>query len=137
MSKIEKKVILCIDDERIILQSLRDQFVRNFGNDYIYEFAESGDEALEVIEEFDAENVQILVIVSDWLMPEMKGDELLIKIHQKFPKIVKIMLTGQADEKAIARAREEANLYCYISKPWEENSLIEAIKTGMEGQSSS
>lgn len=137
MSKIEKKVILCIDDERIILQSLRDQFVRNFGNDYIYEFAESGDEALEVIEEFDADHVQILVIVSDWLMPEMKGDELLIKIHQKFPKIVKIMLTGQADEKAITRAREEANLYCYISKPWEENSLITAIKTGMESQSSS
>ncbi len=133
MTNIEKKVILCIDDERIILQSLRDQFMRNFGNNYIYEFAESGDEALEVIEELNADDVQILVIVSDWLMPEMKGDELLIKIHQKFPKIVKIMLTGQADEKAITRAKEQANLYCYISKPWEENTLITAIKSGMGG----
>jgi len=128
---IEKKVILCIDDERIILQSLRDQFIRSFGNAYTYEFAESGDEALEVIEELNADSVKILVIVSDWLMPEMKGDELLIKIHQKFPKIVKIMLTGQADTKAITRAREEANLYCCISKPWEEKTLIDAIKFGM------
>ena len=132
-TQIEKKVILCIDDERIILQSLRDQFMRNFGNEYTYEFAESGDEALEVIEELDADDVQILVIVSDWLMPEMKGDELLIKIHQKFPRIVKILLTGQADEQAISRAREQANLYCYISKPWEEKNLIDSIKSGMGG----
>jgi len=133
-TKIEKKVILCIDDERIILQSLRDQFMRNFGNEYTYEFAESGDEALEVIEELDADDVQILVIVSDWLMPEMKGDELLIKIHQRFPNIVKIMLTGQADTQAIQRAKEQANLYCYISKPWEEKELIDVIKSGMESQ---
>lgn len=132
-TQIEKKVILCIDDERIILQSLRDQFMRNFGNEYTYEFAESGDEALEVIEELDADDVQILVIVSDWLMPEMKGDELLIKIHQKFPRIVKILLTGQADEQAISRAREQANLYCYISKPWEEKNLIDSIRSGMGG----
>lgn len=132
-TQIEKKVILCIDDERIILQSLRDQFMRNFGNEYTYEFAESGDEALEVIEELDADDVQILVIVSDWLMPEMKGDELLIKIHQKFPRIVKILLTGQADEQAISRAREQANLYCYISKPWEEKNLIDSIRSGIGG----
>ena len=43
------------------------------------------------------------------------------------------MLTGQADEKAITRAREQANLYCYISKPWEEDTLITAIKSGMGG----
>ena len=133
MTKIEKQAILCIDDERIILQSLRDQFMRNFGNNYTYEFAESGDEALEVIEELNDDDVQILVVVSDWLMPEMKGDELLIKIHQNFPKIVKILLTGQADETAITRAKKEANLYCYISKPWEEKILIEAIKNGMGG----
>lgn len=132
MTEIKKKVILCIDDEKIILQSLQDQFMRNFGNGYIYEFAESGDEALEVIEELDAENMQILVIVSDWLMPEMRGDELLIKIHQNFPKIVKILLTGQADEEAIARAREQANLHCHIFKPWEESTLIEAVRSGME-----
>ena len=56
------------------------------------------------------------MIISDWLMPGMKGDELLIRIHELFPKVVKIMLTGQADEVAVNRAKELANLHCCLYK---------------------
>ncbi|MCB0478361.1 MAG: response regulator, partial [Crocinitomicaceae bacterium] len=80
-----KKTILCLDDERTILTSLKGQLRRNFGSEYGYEFAESPEEALELIEELKQEDIDILLIVSDWLMPEMKGDEFLIKVHQKFP----------------------------------------------------
>ena len=66
-----KKVILCVDDEEIILISLRDQIQNHFGDDYTYEMAESADEALEVIEELEEDQVEILIIVSDWLMPDM------------------------------------------------------------------
>jgi CheY-like chemotaxis protein len=128
-----KKAILCVDDEKIVLLSLRDQLSHYFGDRYIYEFAESGDEALEVIEELNEEDVKILIIVSDWLMPNMKGDEFLIRVHQQFPDIVTVLLTGQADEDAIERTRTYANLHRYIPKPWDEKTLIEALSSGLEG----
>jgi len=129
---MSRKAILCVDDEKIVLLSLRDQLTHHFGNRYIYEFAESADEALEVIEELNEDEIKILIIVSDWLMPNMKGDEFLIRVHQQFPDIVTVLLTGQADEAAIERTRHYANLHRYIPKPWDEESLIEALRSGLE-----
>lgn len=127
-----QKAIVCVDDEKIVLDSLKAQIKKRFGSQYLYEFAESADEALEVIEELNEDGVEIFMIVSDWLMPNMKGDELLIQIHEKFPRIVKVMLTGQADDEAIERARSGANLYRCLHKPWSEAILIETIETGMK-----
>ncbi len=129
---MQRKAIVCVDDERTILTSLRDQIAHNFGSQYLCELAESADEALEVIEELTMDGISILIVVSDWLMPNMKGDEFLSKVHKKYPGIVKVMLTGQADEEAIERAKRNANLYRYIPKPWEESTLIEVIRSGLE-----
>jgi DNA-binding NtrC family response regulator len=127
-----KKAIICIDDEKTILNSLKGQLKRNFGKDYQYEFSEDPQEALEMIEDLVTEGTKVLIIVSDWLMPGMKGDEFLIEVHKKYPQIVKVMLTGQADGEAVQRAKEKANLYRCISKPWTEQNLIDTIKTGIE-----
>jgi CheY-like chemotaxis protein len=129
---VGKKVILCVDDEKMILTSLRDQLRNCFGSRYVYEFAESGDEALEVIEELSEGGLEILIIVSDWLMPDMKGDELLIRVHRKFPGIVKVLLTGHANEQAIERTKKEANLHRCLNKPWSEEELIETLVSGLE-----
>ncbi len=128
---MSKPIILCVDDEKVVLKSLKAQLKSAFGNAYIYEMAETPADALELIDELNDDEIPILLIVSDWLMPGMKGDEFLIRVHQKFPKIVKIMLTGQADEKAVNRAFEEANLHRCLQKPWSESELIETIKTAL------
>lgn len=127
-----KKAIICIDDEKTILNSLKGQLKRNFGKDYVYEFSEVPEEALELIDELVKEGTKVLIIVSDWLMPGMKGDEFLIEVHKKYPQIVKVMLTGQADGDAVKRAQDEANLYRCIAKPWSEEMLIDTIRTGIE-----
>ncbi|MDQ1265249.1 MAG: hypothetical protein QG635_399 [Bacteroidota bacterium] len=129
---MSKSVILCVDDEKIILNSLRTQLKEKFGSKYIYEFAENARDAFELIEELVSDEYNILIIVSDWLMPEMKGDEFLIKLHKQFPEIVKVMLTGQADEAAIQKARDEANLYKCIHKPWRAEDLYDTIESGLE-----
>jgi len=129
---MSKKVILCVDDEKIVLNSLKTQLREKFGSEYSYETAESADDASEIIEELVEESTDILIIVSDWLMPGVKGDEFLINIHKKHPNIVKIMLTGQADDDAIKRAYEQANLYKCLHKPWVESELFETIKTGLD-----
>lgn len=128
---MSKPAILCVDDEVAVLESLEIELQQAFNGKYIYEFAESAAEALEIIGEICEDEVNILVIVSDWLMPGMKGDELLITIHQKYPQIVTVMLTGQADTAAIERTKNQANLHAFIQKPWHNQELIESIKSGL------
>ncbi|MEG3917889.1 response regulator [Microcoleus sp. T3_A4] len=128
---MSKPVILCVDDERMVLDSLRTQLAAEFGNAYTYEAAEDAEEALDVISELSDEQTHVILIISDWLMPGIKGDDLLIRIHNKHPHIIKIMLTGQADEVAIDRAKKLANLHCCLSKPWLESDLLETIKSGL------
>jgi response regulator RpfG family c-di-GMP phosphodiesterase len=126
-----KKAIVCVDDEHIILESLGEQIKNMFGDEFIYESAENAEEGMEVIQELAAENIEVLVIVSDWLMPGKKGDEFLIDVHKKFPGIIKVMLTGQADELAIDNAIKNAKLHAYLSKPWTSNDLEKVIRTGL------
>lgn len=129
---MSNKAILFVDDEGVILETLKEQLKRLFGHQYIYEPASSADEAWEILEDLMDEEVEVLIIVSDWLMPGMKGDEFLIQVHQKYPRIVKVLLTGQADEAAIARAHQEADLHCHMNKPWTEAELADAILSGLE-----
>lgn len=128
---MSKPVILCVDDEKVILDSLKIQLKKEFGEAFIYEAAENANEALEIIEELQEDEINILVIVSDWLMPGMKGDEFLIEVHTRFPQIVKIMLTGQANEQALFRAQKYANLNCCLRKPWDSKELIKNIRSGI------
>jgi len=128
---MSKCVILCVDDEQMVLKSLESQLFHEFGARYHIELAEGGAEALELLDELSAEGYRTLVIISDWLMPEMKGDEFLIKAHEKFPHVLTLMLTGQADHEAVERARNEANLYRLVNKPWDATDLIDAIKSGL------
>jgi CheY-like chemotaxis protein len=127
-----KPVILCVDDEKFILERLRRQLRDQFGTVYSYEVAESAEEAMEVMEELAEDNENILVVISDWLMPDKKGDEFLMDVHKRYPDIVKIMLTGQADDDAIERAQKNANLQGCIHKPWQEEELFKVIETGLE-----
>lgn len=124
--------ILCVDDEVTILKSLEIELYNVFGDTYTYELAQSAEEAREIMEELDEEGLQIIIIISDWLMPDMKGDEFLIHIHEKYPDIVKIMLTGQASEDAIERAKRYANLYRCLSKPWDSGELIATIQAAIK-----
>src|SRR4028119_409362 len=128
---MSKPVILCVDDERMVLHSLRTQLAAAFGDAYIYEGAEDAEEALYIISEIYDEENHVIVIISDWLMPGIKGDELLIRIHKEYPNVIKIMLSGQVDEVAIDRAKKQANLHCCLSKPWLESDLLETIKSGL------
>lgn len=130
--QMQNKAILCVDDEVIILETLVEQLEKKLGSQYIYETAETAEEGLEIVEELTDDNVEVLIIVSDWLMPGMKGDEFLIKVHQQFPDIVTVLLTGQADDESILHAKNSANLHACLFKPWSEEDLIRTIKSGLE-----
>lgn len=123
--------IVCVDDEPIILDSLKEQLKRSLPQTIDIEIADSGEEALEIIEDLADEGIEVPVIVSDQLMPEMPGDVLLTILHEQYPKMLKVMLTGQADAQAVGNAVNTANLYRYIAKPWDETDLMLTIKEAL------
>ena len=121
-------VIICVDDEPIVLKSLKRELLEAFGETYLIETAESGDETLELLEELRDDEYEVPVIISDHIMPDMKGADLLQQVHGIDPSILKIMLTGQADLEAVTNAVNAADLYRYIAKPWEKTDLVLTVK---------
>ena len=120
---MKTSAIICVDDEPFVLESLKEQLKRYLGDSYYIEVAQSGEEALEIVEDLQEEGIEVPLIISDQIMPGMKGDELLIQLHERYPKMLKIMLTGQASADAVGRVVNAANLYRYIAKPWDETDL--------------
>lgn len=120
---MNKPVIICIDDEQTILDSLKIQLKKSLGDEYIIETAEGGEDALELLAELLENNYEVVLVICDYLMPHIKGDELLKRIHKILPKTIKIMLTGQADLESVTNAINKANLYRYIAKPWQSEDL--------------
>ncbi|MBN2546005.1 MAG: response regulator [Spirochaetes bacterium] len=128
---MSNKAILCVDDEKMILDCLRMQLKHAFGNDYIYEFAQNVEKAMALINLFNDEGIILEVIISDWLMPGIKGDDFLIEIHRSNPDTLKIILSGQIDSYSIERIKKNGSLYKHISKPWTYEELIGTIKEGL------
>lgn len=129
---MKKQSILCVDDEKFILNSLKEQLKTKFGNKYTIELAENGEDALEVFKELTDDNIEIPLVISDYIMPGMKGDELLKIIHKTYPKTINILLTGQATLSGVVNAINGADLYRYITKPWEIEDLSLAVLEAMK-----
>jgi len=124
---VKKQAIVCVDDEVIILLSLIQELKHAFGSNYLYEKATDADSALEIIEELEQEDVEVIFIISDWLMPGMTGDEFLKVVNEKYPHIKTIMITGHADQTAIDRVRKIDSVLAVFSKPWNPASLVAVI----------
>ncbi len=118
-----KPVILCVDDEKTVLNSLRQELEFGLGGNYVFELAESAEEGLEIIQELMGQGTDIHVVISDQLMPGMKGDQFLIEVNKLNSSIRKILLTGQANAESVGNAVNNAGLYRYIAKPWDEKDL--------------
>ena len=130
------KVILFVDDDIAILNNLKTQFREEFGNKFIYELAQNGEEGLEIIsmlaERFNEGEIAVLLVVSDWLMPGLKGDEFLNEANKRFPQAKKVLLTGHADEKAVKKAKENATLDKFLSKPWDPEELFQMVRAAIK-----
>lgn len=120
---MSKRAIVCVDDEPTVLLSLRDQLSRILGADYSIEVAESGEEALSLFTELAEDQTEVALILCDQTMPGMDGVELLSRLHCQYPQTLKILLTGLVSLDNMVQAVNHANLYRYITKPWNDTDL--------------
>lgn len=127
-----RPAILLVDDEPTILTSLKSQLLGLFGRSFTYETAPCVADAWDILQELADEDVTVVVIVSDWLMPDVRGDTFLTEVRERFPSIVRILLTGQADPAAIERAHQQARVARVIHKPWSAEELRQTIVTALD-----
>ena len=127
-----KPTILCIDDEKIVLDSLKAQLKSCFGDTCHIEIAESGYEAMDIVNDmYENMSKAPSVVICDQIMPNIKGDRLLAQIKILLPKTSCILLTGQASKDDVISVVNNAGLYRYISKPWNVEDLNLTVKQAL------
>jgi two-component system, NtrC family, sensor kinase len=117
--------ILCVDDERNILQALERSFL---DDNYEIVNANSGAEGLQAMEE----SGPFQVVISDYRMPVMNGVEFLKQVYGRWPDTIRLVLSGYADVGAIVAAINEGHIYKFIPKPWDDEDLRVTIKKSLE-----
>jgi response regulator RpfG family c-di-GMP phosphodiesterase len=116
--------LLFVDDESSILSSLKRLF-RPHG--YKVLTAGGGAEGLAVLEK---ENIDL--VVSDMRMPEMDGAHFLEQVRNRWPQVVRILLTGYADVSSTIAAINRGEIYRYVAKPWDDNEIVLTIRDALE-----
>ena len=124
---MNRKAILCVDDEAIILMHLVMIHEARYSPRFTLLSAPNAARALEIIEHLATEGNQLLMIVSDWLMPGMMGDEFLVLVNQRFPDIRAIMVSGKTDAQSIDKLHHEAGLVGFLPKPLVKEKLFSLI----------
>jgi HD-like signal output (HDOD) protein/CheY-like chemotaxis protein len=113
------KRILFVDDEPMVLQGI-ERSLRSMRAEWEIEFATGGPEALERMSRgpFD-------VVITDMRMPGMDGAQLLELIKAKFPRTVRMVLSGQSDRETILRS--VGPTHQYLSKPCDVEELKQKL----------
>lgn len=83
----------------------------------------------------DLDSTRIDVVVADFMMPELDGVEFLKAVRAREPHATRVLLTGYADVENAIRAINEAGLYYYLEKPWDNDHLKLVIRNGIERSS--
>lgn len=128
---MESGIVLCVDDDSTVLNALRSVFSSHFGPEVEFEFAESGEEALEIDADIRSQGRELSLVVSDFMMPGLRGDELLVRLQATTPNTVKILLTGQSDMTGVKRAINDANLYRFLEKPFVNEDLVLTLRSAI------
>ncbi len=121
--------IICVDDQPEVLDSvMRD--LRPLTPHVRLEDATSVQECRDLIEQIDADGNHVALIISDQVMPEATGVELLraVAADRRFAKTRKVLLTGQASHADTIEAINDGHIDNYVEKPWQPEKLLSVVK---------
>jgi response regulator RpfG family c-di-GMP phosphodiesterase len=116
--------ILFVDDEPNLLNG----FQRNMRKDFVLDIALGGEPGLQMMQEHGP----YAIIVSDMQMPGMNGLDFLAKVEARAPDTVRMMLTGNADQKTAVDAVNRGHIFRFMTKPCKPELLAEMLKAGLK-----
>ncbi len=116
--------ILCVDDQQSVLNSIKSLFRED---NYSILTAGSGEDGLKILEQ-----TPVQIIISDGQMYGMSGSDFLREVCRRWPDTVRIMLSCHSDTASIVSAINEAQVYRYVPKPWNNDELRDAVANAAE-----
>lgn len=114
-----KPVILTVDDDPEVLQAVARDLRRQYGDRYRIVRANSGQTALESIQQLKLRSESVALFLADQRMPQMTGVEFLEQAIALFPEAKRALLTAYADTDAAIRSINAARIDYYLLKPWD------------------
>jgi response regulator RpfG family c-di-GMP phosphodiesterase len=120
----QQRAVLFVDDEESILTSLR-RVLRN--EPYRFLAAAGGAEGLQLLRDNEVQ-----VVVSDQRMSPMSGTQFLLAVQEKYPDIVRIVLSGYTEMDTVIEAINRGHIYKFLFKPWKNAQLIVEIRQALE-----
>ncbi|MEO8425837.1 MAG: HD domain-containing phosphohydrolase [Verrucomicrobiota bacterium] len=116
--------ILFVDDDANILAA----YQRNLRKQFTLDAAPGGEQALAAMET----QGPYAVVVADMQMPGMNGIQFLLKVKEKAPDAVRIMLTGNADQQTAVEAVNKGHVFQFLTKPCPPQMLALALEAGIK-----
>jgi response regulator RpfG family c-di-GMP phosphodiesterase len=116
--------ILLVDDDPNILSGFQRQLRKRFR----IETAVGGESGLEILNQ----NGPFAVVISDMQMPVMDGIRFLAAVREAAPESVRMMLTGNADQKTAMDAVNDGRIFRFLTKPCSTETLTTALEAGIE-----
>jgi adenylate cyclase len=121
---VENSNIIIVDDTKEVLSA----FQRNLRKEpYHLFYASNGEAALEILSENSCK-----VIISDVKMPRMDGFDLLARVRELYPDIIRVILSGHSDAKLILKLVNEGGIDRYLTKPWDIEGMKSTINQCIE-----
>jgi DNA-binding NtrC family response regulator len=121
---VPPQVVLVVDDEEYVRNGLT-RVLQDAG--YTVFAAESGEEALRMLADHP-----IRLLISDNNMPGMTGLELFREVRRRHPHVLRIMLTGDTDPDLPVRSINDAEVYRFVRKPWNNQELRTIVRLAFE-----
>lgn len=121
---MRKNTVLIVDDEESVLKSLKRAL---YTEDYNTIIATSAEMALELLK-----TTPVDVVISDQMMPGIKGTEFLKIVKDSYPSITRILFSGYSDFESIIQAINDAEVFRFIAKPWNNEELKSLLASTLE-----
>ena len=126
---MDKIFIICVDDQQEVLNAL-EQDLAFFDDKFNVEVCDTGEEALDLMDDIDSNGDFVGLVISDQVMPQMTGVALLKEVEndERFKHTRKMLLTGQATHQDTIEAINLGGIDQYLAKPWTKDNLHETVK---------
>ena len=118
-------LVVLVDDEEMVTQNL--EVLLEMETEYEAVTFNNPAEAIPYVEQNPVD-----VVLSDFIMPEMNGLDLLARIKDVRPTCSRLLLTGYADKESAVRAINEVGLFQYLEKPWENDFVMMTLRNAVE-----
>ena len=132
MVSARRRLVLCVDDNPEVLQALRRELRIGLEQSARIEVAADATQALARLEALGPQPGEAVVIVSDWLMPGMRGEDLIEAITARWGPFGTIVLSGHISPEATARLRTMPQVEDVMAKPWASDALLSMVRRLLE-----